>query len=324
MSVSADPRIGTELAGYRIESLLGRGGMGDVYLSRDRRLKRRVALKLLAPNLGADGRFRERFLRESELAASIDHPNITPVYEAGEVDGLLYIAMRYVEGEDLKSLLAAEGRLEPGRALALLDQVAVALDAAHARGLVHRDVKPGNVLVTALAGREHVYLSDFGLTKHADEETSLTESGQFFGTADYVAPEQIAGGEIDGRADVYSLGCVLYECLAGQVPFEDSGMVRLLFAHLQEPPPALTEHRPELPAGIDAVIATAMAKDAGDRYATCSELVDAARDALPGMVVARPAPEAASPPALQPGRSAGRGAARREADRPRAGARVPA
>jgi WD40 repeat protein/tRNA A-37 threonylcarbamoyl transferase component Bud32 len=277
MTVAADPRIGTELAGYRIEALLGRGGMGVVYLAEQLRLKRRVALKLLAPELADDDRFRERFLRESELAASIDHPNITPVYEAGEVEGLLYIAMRYVEGEDLKSLLAREGRLEPGRALAVLDQVAVALDAAHERGLVHRDVKPANILLAAGAGREHVYLSDFGITKRTDEDANLTDSGQFLGTADYVAPEQIEGGEIDGRADVYSLGCVLFECLVGESPFGSESKVGLLFAHLQKPPPSLTRVRADLPAAIDAVIAKAMAKQLADRYRTCGELAEAAR-----------------------------------------------
>ena len=218
MHVREDSRVGTELAGYRIEALLGHGGMSVVYLAEDRRLKRRVALKLMAAGLAEDETFRERFLRESELAASIDHPNIVPIYEAGESDELLFIAMRYVEGADLKERLR-RGRLEPGEAIAILAQVASALDAAHARGLVHRDVKPSNVLLDTGAspdGSDHAYLADFGLTKRLTEKSGLGDDGQLMGTIDYVAPEQIAGEELDGRADVYSLGCVLYECLVGR------------------------------------------------------------------------------------------------------------
>jgi serine/threonine protein kinase len=209
--VTDDPRVGTELAGYRIESLLGWGGMSVVYLAEDLRLKRPVALKLLAASLAKDASFRERFLRESELAASIDHPNIVPVYEAGTTpDDLLFIAMRYVDGQDLKARLEG-GRLEPPEAIGIVAQVASALDAAHARGLVHRDVKPSNVLLAPGArpdGSDHVYLADFGLTKLVSEESPSSE-GRSLGTIDYVAPEQIAGGDVDGRADVYSLGCVL-------------------------------------------------------------------------------------------------------------------
>ena len=221
MQVSDDPRVGTELAGYRIESLLGWGGMSVVYLAEDLRLKRRVALKLLAAGLAEDESFRDRFLRESELAASIDHPNIVPIYEAGTTEDLLFIAMRYVEGRDLRERLQ-RGRLDPADAIGILAQVASALDAAHARGLVHRDVKPSNVLLDLGArpdGSDHVYLADFGLTKRVSEETGVGDDGHLLGTIDYVAPEQIAGEEIDGRADVYSLGCVLYECLVGQPPF---------------------------------------------------------------------------------------------------------
>jgi len=215
VQVSDDPRVGTELAGYRIESLLGWGGMSVVYLAEDLRLKRRVALKLLAPRLAEDASFRERFLRESELAASIDHPNIVPIYEAGTAEELLFIAMRYVEGGDVKARLRG-GRLDPRQANGLLAQIASALDAAHARGLVHRDVKPSNVLLdtgTRPDGSDHVYLTDFGLTKRVSDETARGEDGQLLGTIDYVAPEQIADEEIDRRAEMYSLGCVLYECL---------------------------------------------------------------------------------------------------------------
>ncbi len=254
--------------------------MSVVYRAEDLRLKRRVALKLMAPELAGDERFRERFLRESELAASIDHPSIVPIYEAGEVEGQLYIAMRYVEGTDLKALLRAEGALEPGRALALLEQVGNALDAAHQRGLVHRDVKPANVLVSVQAGREHCYLSDFGLTKQASSESGLTESGQFVGTAEYIAPEQIERGRVDGRADVYSLGCILFQCLTGEVPYPGERLMAVLWAHVNEPPPAASERNPELPAAVDPVIARALAKAPEQRYPSCAELIDAARDAL--------------------------------------------
>lgn len=278
MQVSDDPRVGTELAGYRVESLLGQGGMGVVYVAEDRRLKRKVALKLLAPDLAEDEVFRERFLRESELAASIDHPNIVPIYEAGASEDLLFIAMRYVEGSDLRERLQA-GRLEPGEAISILAQVASALDAAHARGLVHRDVKPSNVLLDTGArpdGSDHVYLADFGLTKRLSENSGLGDDGQLMGTIDYVAPEQIAGEETDGRADVYSLGCVLYECLVGEPPFPRETDVAVVFAHLDAEPPAASERRPELPAALDAVIARALAKEADERFQTCRELARAA------------------------------------------------
>ncbi len=271
MTTSRDPRIGSELLGYRIEALLGRGGMSVVYRAEDVRLKRKVALKLLAPELAEDERFRERFLRESELAASLDHPSIVPIYDAGEVDGQLYIAMRYVEGTDLKKLLH-EGALEPKRALALLSQLADALDAAHARGLVHRDVKPSNALLDT-AG--HLYLADFGLTKSASDRSALTLTGRIIGTVDYAAPEQIEGKGVDGRADTYSLGCLLYECLAGEVPYPRDSELAVLWAHVHEPPPTLAAY----PA-LDPVIAKAMAKDREDRYTTCAELVEAAREAL--------------------------------------------
>ena len=213
MALSADPRIGTRLLGYEIEAILGRGGMGDVYKAYDPRLKRYIALKLLTPGLAEDTGFRERFLRESELAASLDHPSIVPIYDAGDVGGQLYIAMRYVEGTDLKALIREDGALAPARAVALLAQLADALDTAHERGLVHRDVKPSNALLDA-AG--HLYLADFGLTQSTSDRSELTAAGQIVGTVDYVAPEQIEGEETDGRADLYSLGCLLYECLTGR------------------------------------------------------------------------------------------------------------
>ncbi len=267
------PAPGTELAGYRLETLIGRGGMGVVYRAHDLALDRKVALKLLAPELAEDVRFRERFLRESRLAASLDHPAIVPIYDAGEVAGQLYIAMRLVEGTDLKRLLAAEGPLEPERALALLEQVADALDAAHERGLVHRDVKPSNVLVD---GRGHVYLADFGLSRRLAEQPTGLGAGRSLGTVDYVAPEQIRGDELDGRADLYSLGCLLYECLAGRPPFAGGSDTAVVFAHLENEPPALP--------GLESVIGKALAKDPEDRYQAGRELVAAARDALRGDV----------------------------------------
>ena len=277
MQVSDDPQVGTEVAGYRIESLLGFGGMSVVYLAEDLRLKRKVALKLLAAGLAEDESFRDRFLRESELAASIDHPNIVPIYEAGTTDDLLFIAMRYVEGRDLKERLQ-RGRLDPGDAIGIVAQVASALDAAHAHGLVHRDVKPSNVLLDTGARpdrSDHVYLADFGLTKRVSEETGVGEDGHLMGTIEYVAPEQIAGEEIDGRADVYSLGCVLYECLVGQPPFRRDSDTAVVFAHLESEPPAASAQRPELPAALDAVIARALAKEPERRYASCREFARA-------------------------------------------------
>jgi DNA-binding beta-propeller fold protein YncE/predicted Ser/Thr protein kinase len=272
MTVSADPRIGAELLGYRIESVLGRGGMSVVYLAEDLRLHRRVALKLLAPRLVEDDAFRERFLQESQLAASLDHPNVVPIYSAGEAGGDLYIAMRYVEGRDLKELLR-EGPLEQERAMRICAQVADALDFAHGRGLVHRDVKPSNVLLDT---KEHVYLADFGLTKRTGEARTL-EPG-LFGTIDYVAPEQIRGDDVDGRADVYALGCLLYECLAGVAPFRRGSDAATLYAHLEGEPPSLP--------GLEQVLPKAFAKEPDDRYATSGELIDDARRAL-GIAVPR-------------------------------------
>ncbi len=276
---------GDTIAGYRIKAKLGRGGMATVYLAEDEHLKRQVALKVLSPELAADESFRRRFEAESERLASVDHPNIIPVYEAGEEDSLLFIAMRYVETTDLKDLIQQVGSLEAGRALTIVAQVASALDAAHAKGLVHRDVKPANILIAIGAGPEatdHAYLSDFGLTKRTVETSGLTRTGYFMGTIDYVAPEQISGKGVDGRTDQYALGCVLFESLAGQPPFprDDDGAV--VFAHLSMPPPSLTAIRPDLPPEIDAVIATAMAKEKEDRYPYCVAFARSARAAILG------------------------------------------
>jgi serine/threonine-protein kinase len=269
-----------QIAGYQIEARIGRGGMGAVYRAVQLNLGRRVALKVLAPDLAADDRFRRRFLRESRIAASIDHPSIIPIYETGEDGGRLYIAMRYVDGPDLAAVLRREGRLEPSAALAILAQVAGALDAAHERGLVHRDVKPANMLLASgPAGTpSHCYLCDFGLIKQLDSEqvaSALTITDQIVGTIPYVAPEQIEGRAVDGRTDVYSLGCVLFQCLTGSVPFEGSSDVEVVFAHLGKPPPSLSERIPSLPRSVDGVIARAMAKSKEDRWPTCTALVGA-------------------------------------------------
>ena len=274
---SQGTRIGSTIAGYRIESLLGRGGMSVVYLAEHLRLGRRVALKLLSPALSADGSFRERFERESRRAAEIDHPNIIPVYDAGEEDGQLFLTMKYVQGCDLKTMIARDGALGPGRALYLLEQVAGGLDAAHARDLVHRDVKPANVLVEEPS--ERVFVTDFGVVKHT-QSTGVTQAGWFIGTADYAAPEQIEGGDVDRRADVYSLGCLLYECLTGQPPYARQGEMAVMHAHLTEPPPLLSSARPDLPRGLDRIVQTALAKQRDDRYATCGDLILAARSTL--------------------------------------------
>jgi YVTN family beta-propeller protein len=281
--MEADTRIGKELAGYRIESLIGRGGMSVVYLAEHLGLGRKVALKVLAPELSGEKGFRERFIRESRLAASIDHPNIIPIYDAGEQAGLLYIAMRYVEGTDLKAYLQEFGPLSPEKSISIVAQLASALDTAHARGLVHRDVKPGNVLIVAgigEEGRDHAYLADFGLTKQALSVSGVTDTGQFVGTIDYCAPEQIEAKKVDGRADIYSLGCVLYECLTGSKPYHADAEVAVLWAHIQAKPPSATARRPDLPSGIDRVIAKAMAKSPEDRYQKAGELAAAARAEL--------------------------------------------
>ena len=261
---------GTTFRDYRVDSLLGRGGMGVVYLARDLSLDRPVALKLIAPELADDEEFRARFLREPKLAASLDHPNVIPIYEAGEHDGQLYLAMRYVEGSDLRTLLEREGKLSPERTLAILAQVAGALDAAHRRALVHRDMKPANVL---LDEDGHAYLTDFGITKQLGGAS--TDTGRLVGTLDYLAPEQIRGEPVDARTDCYALACVLYECLAGKPPFRRGTEAATMWAHMQDEPPPLRGH-----ARLDAVLRKALAKDREERYASCGELIAEAAAAL--------------------------------------------
>jgi serine/threonine-protein kinase len=251
--------------------------MGVVYLARQVALDRPVALKLIAPDLARDEAFRARFARESRIAASLDHPNVIPVYEAGEDGERLFIAMRFVDGTDLAKMLAAEGALAPALAAELVAQAASALDAAHAHALVHRDVKPGNLLVTGEgSSRPHVYLTDFGLARRDGSSTALTTTGQWMGTPDYAAPEQIDGYELDARTDVYALGCVLFEALTGSPPFGDRSRMAKAAAHLHEPPPTLRSRRPGVPLAFEPVVARALAKKPSDRYASAGELGAAA------------------------------------------------
>ena len=274
-------RAGSVLAGYRLETQVGAGGMAAHYRARDERLNRPVALKILAPGLASDSEFRRRFIFESRAAAAVDDPHIIPVYEAGESDGVLFIAMRFVQGGDLRMVLDREGTLAPARAAGFISPVASALDAAHAAGLIHRDVKPGNILVDARAGRpDHVYLSDFGVSKGAIPTGTLTGTGIFIGTPDYSAPEQIQGLAVDGRSDQYALACVAYHLLTGGVPFDRPSAMAVMMAHVTAPRPSLVSRRPDLPEGADEVLAKAMAKLPEDRYDTCGEFGDALRESF--------------------------------------------
>jgi hypothetical protein len=279
---------GDEFAGYRIERRLGRGGMGILYLALEPGLQRRVALKLIAPEAAEEEVFARRFAEESRIAASIEHPNVVPIYAAGEQDGVAWIAMRYVSGSDLGRRLAREGRLEPARAVPLIAQIGNGLDAIHAAGLVHRDVKPANVLLSGEEGAEHAYITDFGVARNLATRSGLTQTGRFVGTIDYVAPEQISGGEIDARVDVYALGCLLYKLLTGQVPFPREGEAARLYAHLNDPPPAPSIHAPGVSMALDDVVARAMSKQAGDRYPSAGDLGRAAEAALGGGAVTIP------------------------------------
>jgi serine/threonine protein kinase/CheY-like chemotaxis protein len=270
---SDDPRLGTVIAGYRIEERIGRGGMGVVYRAQHLNLQRRAAIKIIAPDLAESEGFRERFTREARIAAALQHPNIVTVYDAGEVDGMLYLAMQFIQGEDLAAILRRDGRLRPYRAIDVCRQVASALDAAHAMGLIHRDVKPANVLIE---GR-NAFLTDFGLTKQAGTNAQLTRAGDMVGTIHYVAPEQIEGRRVSARSDVYALGCLLYHSLSGQVPFAHETDVAVIYAHLSEQPPKLSELRPELPEGLDAVMAKALDKRPDRRFPSCGDMISAAR-----------------------------------------------
>ncbi len=287
---------GSRVAGYRLEEQIGRGGMAVVFRAHDERLNRQVALKILAPLLAADAAFRQRFIAESQAAAAVDDPNIIPIYEAGEADGVLFIAMRLVRGGDLKSMVAQHGPLAPGRAGPILSAVASALDAAHAAGLVHRDVKPANMLLEARPGRpDHVYLSDFGVSKAALATTGLTGSGQFLGTVDYAAPEQIQDRSVDGRTDQYALGCSAFELLCGQPPFFGKQWMAGMYAHVAQAPPPPTSLRPDLPGAVDQVFARVLAKSPDDRYATCQDFAAALTVALGARRSAAEEPATAGP-----------------------------
>ena len=268
-----DLQVGSEFAGHRIDAVAGRGGMGVVYRATDLQLDRPVALKLIAGELAQDEAFRGRFKRESKLAASIRHPNVITVYRAGEEAGLLYITMDYIEGTDFREMLAQRGRLEPQVAATYIAQIAGALDAAHAGGLVHRDVKPANVLIARDAGAgPHVYLTDFGLAKHISSESGVTETGMIVGTLDYIAPEQLHGGPLDARTDVYALGCMVYQAVTGRVPYpRDTGPAKI-WAHMNAPPPSVREAAPDVPAPFDDIVRRAMAKDPNDRYLSAGDV----------------------------------------------------
>src|SRR6478735_2434812 len=285
---SVDLSAGDEFAGYRIERSLGRGGMGVLHLAIEPGLERRVALKLIAPEAAADEVFARRFAEESRIAASIEHPNVVPIYAAGEESGVPFIAMRYVSGADLAKRLNREGRLDPATAVELIAQIGNGLDAIHAAGLVHRDVKPANVLLSDGEGVGHAYITDFGVARNVATESGLTQTGRFVGTLDYVAPEQISGGEIDARVDVYALGCLLFKLLTGEVPFPKDGDAARLFAHLNDPPPAPSLYVPEVSMALDDVVIRAMSKSPDDRYPSAGDLGRAAQAALRGEQPAAP------------------------------------
>jgi serine/threonine-protein kinase len=286
--------LDSTFAGCRIEGVAGRGGMGVVYRATQLPLGRTVAIKVVAPERAADAVFHARFERETRLAAAIDHPNVIPVYEAGESDGRLYLVMRWVDGGDLQRLISTRGRLEPASAAAIVAQVGSGLEAAHDAGLVHRDVKPANVLIAGEPGPGHVYLTDFGLTLNAESATRVTSTGDLLGTVDYMAPEQLEGEQVSPRTDVYALGCVLYAALTGRPPFKRETYPATMLAHLSAPPPRPSEAG-GVPAAFDAVIERALAKRPEDRYPSARALVDAvssAAGAAPPAAAPRPEPPA--------------------------------
>jgi DNA-binding beta-propeller fold protein YncE len=292
MAAGRELVLGEEFAGHLIEAEIGRGGMGVVYRVRHLALDRERALKAIVPSLSADPKFRQRFERESRLAASIEHPNVIPIHHAGEEEGLLYLAMRLVEGADLLAMISAERRIPPTRVVRIVSAVAAALDAAHARGLVHRDVKPANILIEERRDSSHVFLTDFGISRVSGSGGTVTSTGEFLGSVDYVAPEQIEGGTVDGRADVYSLGCVTYHALTGEPPFPRENDLARLFAHPNAPRPRASEVAPVLREGVDEVLANAMAVSAEARYETAGRFASDLEGVL-GAGTPSPVPPAA-------------------------------
>ena len=276
---------GSEFDGYRIERTLGQGGMGIVYLARELALDRLVALKVIRAELATDEGFRARFRSESRTAASVEHPRVVTVFGAGERDGLLYVAMRYVRGQDLGRLISSRGALAADDAAELILQVGEGLDAVHAAGLVHRDVKPANVIVGE-DGRS-AYLTDFGLAKAAASTSGLTATGEVIGTVDYMAPEQVEGRRVDARTDVYALGCVLFHAITAEVPFSDRESSAKMWAHLNQPPPAAGKGGRGA-AALDPVIRRAMAKEPAARYPSAGDLGRAAVAATHGEAVTEP------------------------------------
>ena len=281
MSVPIDHRAGSQLGSFLLGDVLGRGGMGVVYRATNLDTSDEVALKLMSPELSTSEEFRQRFLNEAAVGPIMDHPNVVPIYGSGEVDGELYIAMKLIEGRNLKEVLKKEGALEPKRALRIFRQVASALDAAHESGMVHRDIKPQNILLATDDGHHDLaYVSDFGLVKPMSSDTSASRTGQVFGSLPYMAPEQIEVMEMDGRADVYALACVLFESLTGKPPFERPNEVAVVWAHVHEQPPFVTEVNKDLPGGIDGVVMQAMSKHPDDRFLTCGEFIEAFEQGL--------------------------------------------
>ncbi len=276
------PDIGAVIGGLRIDAVAGRGGMGVVYKAHQLALDRTVAMKIVNAELADDPEFRERFRREARIAASLDHPHVVPIYHAGEDDGNVYLTMRFVEGTDLASMIAGRGRVEPRDAVEMVAQIADALDAAHARGLVHRDVKPANILITRPGGRWHTYLTDFGISKDG-RDAGMTKSGFVVGSLSYISPEQLQGEDVDGRADQYSLACALFQALTGEVPFPRDTTAARMFAHLSAPAPALGEINPALRGPLEPVLAKALAKRPADRFPTAGEFGRAALAAVSQM-----------------------------------------
>ncbi|WP_040861075.1 serine/threonine-protein kinase [Nocardia niigatensis] len=271
-------RAGEVFAGYEIERELGRGGMGSVYLARHPRLPRLIALKLLSRDVFGDIEVRRRFEREGDLVARLDHPNIVPVYDRGIDDAQPWIAMRYIDGPDASQLEAAN--LPPRQAIRIIAETARALDFAHRRGVLHRDVKPANILLERLDGEERVFLADFGIARLRDDATKLTQTGSFTATLTYASPEQLSGQPLDPRSDQYSLACTLFRLLTGDVPFAAEHPVGIIHGHLNQAPPAVSTLRPGLPQSLDAVLARALAKHPEGRFDSCGEFAAAAQQAL--------------------------------------------